>query len=162
MEPKHGPHKQRRLSLAAYSEVGAICSVTTTTRNRLPDFSDQGLASVAVEVLEARAVATGVSVYGYCFLPDYLHLVISPSAECDTAAFVGQVKNLVQREAWKRGFPGLIWQESFFDHFLRSDEQVEAVMEYVLKNPVRRGMVSRWEEYPFAGSLVFDVRPRNC
>ena len=159
MEPTLAPHKQRCLPPAAYSEVGAICSITAATRDRLPVFSDPGFACAGVEVLRERATETRVPVYGYCFMPDHLHLVIGPSPKRDVVSFVGQVKNLIQREGWKRGLRGRIWQESFWDHFLRGDEQVESVVEYVLNNPVRRGIVSECHDYPFAGSLMFDVRP---
>ncbi len=57
----------------------------------------------------------------------------------------------------KHGVEGRIWQESFWDHFLRADERVERVVEYVLNNPVRKGLAANRREYPFAGSLVFEL-----
>ena len=49
------------------------------------------------------------------------------------------------------------WQASFWDHFLRGDERLEQVIEYVLNNPVRTGLVERWDEYRFSGSTVFEL-----
>jgi hypothetical protein len=56
---------------------------------------------------------------------------------------------------------GAFWQKSFWDHFLRADEQVEAVVSYVLNNPVRAGLATHWREYPFAGSLAIDLSPTD-
>ena len=38
------------------------------------------------------------------------------------------------------------------------DESVHRVVEYILNNPVRQGMVVNWQEYPFGGSLVYNLR----
>ena len=78
-----------------------------------------------------------------------------PAPTCDITAFIGRFKNLVQREAWGQGVEGRIWQASFYGHFFRKDEDVNALVDYILNNPVRRGLMAGWEVYPFAGSLVF-------
>lgn len=86
-------------------------------------------------------------------MPDHIHLLLTPSAACDVVTFVAQVKNLVQREAWRLGVPGRLWQVSFWDHFLRRDESLSATVTYVLENPVRRGLAQEWSEYPYCGML---------
>ena len=52
---------------------------------------------------------------------------------------------------------GKFWQTSFYDHFLRKEEDVRDVVMYVLHNPVRKGLVSEWREYPYSGSLVYEL-----
>src|SRR5579871_4972695 len=47
----------------------------------------------------------------------------------------------------KLGRSGPVWQEESFDHVMRSSEGLDARVEYVLKNPVRRGLVADWREY---------------
>jgi len=152
------PQRKRiRLPLEAYTESGTICSVTIGLHNRRPVFAAVRAAAATVEVLRDRARGTGVPVYGYCVMPDHVHLLLGPSVDCDIVTFVGQFKNLAQRALWKLGVQGKLWQAGFYDHFLRSDEQVERVVEYVLDNPVRAGLVAERGEYPFSGSLVFDL-----
>ena len=90
-------------------------------------------------------------------MPDHVHLVLGPSEDCDIITFVGQFKNLAQRAAWRTGAKGKIWQTSFWDHFLRADEEVEKAVAYVLDNPVRAELVAESSDYPFSGSLVFDL-----
>ena len=55
------------------------------------------------------------------------------------------------------GIQGTFWQTSFWDHFFRGDERLDHVVEYVLNNPVRAGLVERWCDYPFSGSSVFEL-----
>ena len=151
-------HKRIRLDTGSYAQPGAICSVTVAVQDRQPIFADPIVAAAAVEVLVEHAGKTGAVIYGYCVMPDHLHLVLGPSATCDIITFVGQCKNLAQRAAWRHGVNGACWQVSFWDHFLRAEEQIEQVVEYVLSNPVRRGLARDWRDYPFSGSLVFALR----
>ena len=79
-------------------------------------------------------------------MPDHVHLVLGASPTCDIVAFVGQFKNLTQREAWRLGVEGAFWQK-----------RIEHVVEYVLNNPVRSELVERSCDYPFSGSTVFEI-----
>ena len=152
------PRRQRiRLAHETYRVVGAVCSITIGVAARAPIFADRLVAGAVVEVLKQYAFKTGVPVYGFCMMPDHVHLVLGPSPACDIVTFVGRFKNLAQRAAWRLGVTGAFWQHGFWDHFLRREEQVEIVVKYVLHNPVRSGFVTRWDEYPFCGSLVFDL-----
>lgn len=156
--PRDGQGRRRiRLEREAYRVLGAICSVTIVVKGRAPVFGDPQVAAAAVDVLRARALRDDVPVYGYCVMPDHVHIVLGPSASCDVVTFVGRFKNLVLRAAWRLGVTGVFWQPSFWDRFLRSDEQLPRVVDYVLRNPVRSGAVERWQDYPFSGSLVFDL-----
>jgi putative transposase len=47
------------------------------------------------------------------------------------------------------GRKGRLWQPESFDHVLRSSENLDAKMIYVLENPVRLGLVDDWIKYPW-------------
>lgn len=87
-------------------------------------------------------------------MPDHVHLLIEPSELCDIVTFVGQFKNLAQRAAWKLGIQGAFWQLSFWDHFLRFDEDTAVASMYIFENPVRAGLAQTVHEYPYSGSLT--------
>jgi len=140
-----------RLEASAYAAVDSVCSVTVAVKGRQPVFAEAAVAAAAVEVLLAQAAVRGVTVYAYCVMPDHVHLVVSPSPSCDIVQFVGAFKNLAQRAAWRLGVRGAFWQRSFWDHFVRSDEDLNAVIAYVLNNPVRAGLADTPEAYRFAG-----------
>ena len=42
---------------------------------------------------------------------------------------------------------GAVWQEESFDRVLRSSENLDAKIDYVLHNPVRAGLVRDLEDY---------------
>lgn len=156
-EFRRPPRRPRRLSPSAYAAEGAICSLTLAVAGRQRTFANPAVTCAAIKVLREHSAAKATPIYAYCFMPDHVHLLLGPSANCDIVTFVGQFKNLAQRAAWQNGVEGSFWQKSFWDHFLRAEEDLRAGVEYILNNPVRSGLVAHWNEYPFSGSLVFEL-----
>ncbi|MCL5257457.1 MAG: transposase [Chloroflexi bacterium] len=152
------PNRRRiRLDEDTYRIAGAICSITIAVKDQLPVFRSPIVAQAAVDTLSAHAERTAVPVYAYCVMPDHVHLVTEASPTCDIITFVGQYKNLAQRASWQCGVTGAFWQRSFWDHFLRDDEDLGEAIAYVLNNPVRRGLAEDWRGYRYAGSLVYEL-----
>ncbi|MGB2870177.1 MAG: hypothetical protein WBD36_17140, partial [Bacteroidota bacterium] len=53
--------------------------------------------------------------------------------------------------------PSVHWQKDFYDRILRDEEEVERHILYILENPVKKGMVENWKEYPYKGSTVYKL-----
>jgi putative transposase len=147
-----------RLPGGAYRQTDVVFSVTIAVLGRRPAFSDSELAAATVAEMLRQAELTGVGLYAFCLMPDHFHIVVSPSPACDVVSFVARLKSLTTRVAWRHGVQGILWQRSFWDHSLRRDEQLGNVVEYVLRNPVRKGLVSEWQEYPFCGVAESGLR----
>jgi len=47
------------------------------------------------------------------------------------------------------GRTGSLWQRESFDRIVRSDENLRRKREYIINNPVRAGLVSSWDDYPW-------------
>ena len=101
MSPAYPKPRRIRLDNEVYARLGATCSVTIGARDRMAIFRDPLVAAGAVRVLRAHAQKTGVPIYGYCVMPDHVHLVLGPSPSCAITTFIGQFKNLAQRAAWR-------------------------------------------------------------
>src|SRR2546429_6856385 len=54
-----------------------------------------------------------------------------------------------------------VWQEESFDHVLRSSESLDAKIDYVLQNPVRKGLVRIAREYPWSWRKPMDHQHRS-
>ena len=115
MPRQHPPRRRIRLAAEVYAELGMIGSITIAVKGRAPVFACPAVA----------AAATGVPVYAWCVIPDHVHLILGTSPTCDIVRFGGQVKNLAQREAWRRGIKGTFLQTIFWGHCLRGDERLE-------------------------------------
>ena len=41
------------------------------------------------------------------------------------------------------------WQEESHDRFVRDDEELFRIINYILQNPVKANLVERWQDYPY-------------
>jgi REP element-mobilizing transposase RayT len=101
---------------------------------------------LAARLLEsARLYHTGRRWYVWLFLlmPNHIHAVLSfPLGECMSKT-VGLWKRYQGRVS------GVDWQEGFFDHRLRNDEEFTEKAHYIRMNPVRQGLCSSPELWPW-------------
>ena len=99
-----------------------------------------------------------VAVIAYCFMPDHLHLLVEGT---DPASHLTEfVRVFKQRSSfhWKKLSGSELWQRGYFERVLRGDESSIDVARYILRNPLRAGIVESVEDYPFLGSLTMSVR----
>ena len=130
-----------RLDQSAYDQKRAV-HVTVCTRHRYPHFVDSRLADpVWVTVL---AVSRPIAV---CLMPDHLHLLLDDSSTL--VSTLHRVKSMTTRAAWDVGHRGRLWQRSYQDHVVRSEEKLRQIAEYVVLNPVRAGLAVERGDYPY-------------
>jgi len=85
-------------------------------------------------------------------MPDHLHILAEGESEDS------ELERFVSRMKQRTGFwyaqlhRQRLWQDGYYDRILRGEEQTLVVARCILKNPVRAGYVTRFEEYPFSGS----------
>ncbi len=92
-------------------------------------------------------------------MPDHVHFFARPERETKAMAkWVGMWKSVSSRQiAVALQIRPPIWQEDYFDRYLRSGESYSAKWDYVEQNAVRAGLVERVEEWPFRG-VIHDLR----
>ncbi|MCK4396666.1 transposase [candidate division WOR-3 bacterium] len=93
----------------------------------------------------------------YLLMPDHCHLLIEGKFE-DSNLWKFAVSFKQKSGYWlsKNGYSEK-WQKDFYDHILRKNEDVKKQILYTLKNPVRKGIVDDWKEYPFKGSTLYEL-----
>jgi REP-associated tyrosine transposase len=95
-------------------------------------------------------------------MPDHVHLIFTPLMNMQAmevyslAEIMDAVKGASAHKINKiLGRKGQVWQAESFDHVLRSSESLDTKIAYVLENPVRRGLVNVWSEYPWIWARTF-------
>jgi putative transposase len=83
-------------------------------------------------------------------MPDHLHVLAQGNSR--SANLLCFVKTFKHKTTFHfRATTGkTLWQISFFDHILRTAEDLSITAEYTLLNPVRGGLVKRPEDYPYS------------
>ena len=137
-----------------YALAGKIVFLTIATRDRLPVFSDPEFAITCIDTLKSQATNDTIGVTAYCFMPDHVHVLASVEGQIGITRFVQQFKRRTTRDSWSHGLTGTLWQRSFHDHVLRESESTRSYVSYILENPVRRGLVKNWWDYPLSGSFT--------
>ena len=94
-----------------------------------------------------------IAVGRYVIMPDHVHLFVRGSNDFQLGPWIGTLKQaLAKHIALARSSP--IWQRGFFDHLLRSDESYTQKWNYVRDNPVRAGLVTNADDWPYSGEIV--------
>ena len=90
----------------------------------------------------------------YVVMPDHIHWLIQLRATTSLNEIVRRLKGRSARRinlARKSGEP--VWQQGFHDHALRKEEAIEGVATYLIYNPLRAGLVSDVNDYPYWRSI---------
>jgi putative transposase len=123
---------------------------THTYHNRTPAFSNQEVAKVAQAVIRDYRDKGYYWLPTYCIMPDHIHLLIIPvSPDRHVSRIVATLKNAINlalRRLGKRGRR----QWGYYDRILRDSERIHKVAEYILMNPVRKGLVDDYRHWPLA------------
>lgn len=90
-------------------------------------------------------------------MPDHCHLLLQ--GESDNSNVLNALKAFKQKSGFYFSANNLLvrWQKDFYDHIVRNDEEVNQQIIYILYNPVRKELVNEWKQYPFKGSMVYNL-----
>lgn len=136
-----------RLATGRISENGRIYTVTTICYCRQPFFLDLLAAEIVANELRRLQHDGVVENFAWVLMPDHIHWLFSRRdgslARClqllkgRSAHAINQLRD--------RSEP--VWQSGYYDHALRHDDDLRKYAEYIVRNPVRAGLVVKIEDY---------------
>ena len=111
------------------------------------------IVNIFTGILTSVVAKMGCIIPAYCFMPDHQHLIIT-GKQSDSDIWKTVVSYKQKTGFWmSANKSGTNWQKDFYDHIIRNQEDIVRQVKYILDNPVRKGLVSSWQEYPFKGSI---------
>lgn len=112
------------------------------------------MATVIVEALHYRD-QQAYDLLAFCVMPNHVHLVCTPLEREDGTCHALQrilqsLKRYTARQANQiLGRRGAFWQAESYDHVVRDADELTRVVRYVINNPMKAGLVSDWEAWPW-------------
>ena len=96
--------------------------------------------------------AAGVAVWGYCLMPDHVHLILAPKDADGLRAALGETHRRYTRHVnFRAGWRGYLWQGRFAS-FAMDEPHLLASARYVELNPVRAGLARRARDWPWSSA----------
>lgn len=145
---------------------GSVVFLTTCTHGRRPLLACAESHELLREIWSKSARLNGWFVGHYVLMPDHVHLFACPGPEAISLAGWMQLWKSIAAKGINRVTrgTGAVWQPDYFDRYLRSLRDYTHKWDYVLLNPVRKGLVMNPEDWPYRG-VIYDLRhegPRDC
>jgi len=93
----------------------------------------------------------------WCVMPNHVHVMIETWEGFPLADLLHSWKSYTAKELNKLfGTTGKVWQEEYFDRFIRDERHFHAAFDYIHRNPVAAGLVKRAEDWEWSGARAID------
>lgn len=100
--------------------------------------------------------------HAYCLMNNHVHLLIDqqdvtnplPPRDGKHYTALSHAMRLLKGRtghacAKLLGRKGAFWQHESYDHVVRNDKEFMRILEYIVNNPVKAGLVNHWRDWPY-------------
>jgi putative transposase len=135
--------------LVRYQNCGDFHFLTFSCCRRQPLLARAGAYAVFEKMLESVRGKYGFVVAGYVVMPEHVHLLVN---EPQATSLSKAIQILKHRSAHALLAPGerRFWLPRYHDFNVWSDAKRIEKLRYLHRNPVRRGLVARPEDWPWS------------
>jgi putative transposase len=100
-----------------------------------------------------------LDLYAFCIMSNHVHAVFEPLLVSrianPTYTSLEKIMQSLKRHTARQanlilGRQGAFWQAESYDHVVRDAGEFERIVGYVLKNPVKAGLVDQWQDWPWS------------
>ena len=109
--------------LKRYDVENHVYFVTSKTLNNKPIFLDHAHAELFINNLLSCRRRYGFLLLGFVLMPDHFHALIMPKTGFTISSVMQKIKSLFAYRLRKLGVKGTIWQKSFYDFGIYSQEK---------------------------------------
>jgi len=131
---------------------GVAHHVTQRGNNKQQVFLSDADFRLYRHLLATHAPKSGVSVLGYCLMPNHVHLVVVPESEESLARALGRTHGeyaaAVNAASTRSGH---LWQNRFFSCLMDEGHSLRALL-YIDLNPVRAGLAESAWDWPWSSA----------
>jgi putative transposase len=112
----------------------------------------EAMATLVVESLFRGELLAHYRLGPFVVMANHVHLLLLPSIS--PSLLLKSLKGATAREANRllHRTGEQFWQRESYDHWVRSEAEWNRIATYIENNPVKAGLVSRMEEYPWSSA----------
>ena len=148
-------------------EWAALLDITDELKRRtkLEDYLDRGLGNCELSDPKAASIVEenwlhldgqDYRLLAWVVMPNHVHLLVeiwqTPMAEL-LQNWKGYTARRINRVLGRRG---KLWQEDYWDRYIRDETHYRKVVHYIESNPVKAGLVKSPEQWPFSSARFRD------
>jgi REP element-mobilizing transposase RayT len=92
----------------------------------------------------------------WCVMPNHVHVLIETQDGHPQHKVVQGWKSFTARLTNRHlGRMGTVWMRDYFDRYIRDDRHLAAVIAYIHANPVKAGLVSAEQDWPYSSARLY-------
>jgi REP-associated tyrosine transposase len=134
--------------LKRFQRAESLHFITFSCFHRYPFLEAETAKDTVEAALEQIRERHQARIYGYVLMPEHIHLLINEPPSILLAQFLKAVKQVTSRKL--KGDRKQFWQHRYFDSNVHGEQARSAVIRYIHRNPVTRGLVEKPEEWAWS------------
>jgi putative transposase len=146
--------------LQRFHESGQSHFVTFCCYHRRPLFTASPPKRIFEAALERIRRSFRLCVYGYVVMPEHVHLLLSEPERETLAEALKSLKQGVSRRLI--GEAEHFWQKRYYDFNIRNHRQFVEKLRYIHRNPVKRGLCERAEDWEWSSYRQYATGEEGC
>lgn len=131
------------------SETG-IYHVVLRGINKQTIFEDEEDHEIFLQTLDQYKQKSGYKLLAYCLMGNHVHLLMKTEDETLGQCFKRIGASYVYWYNMKYYRVGHLFQDRYKSEAVETDDYFKVVIRYIHRNPLKAGMVSRLEDYPWS------------
>jgi putative transposase len=132
--------------LKRYQQTTNFHFITFSCYRRQPFLASPTAKDTVEETLEQARKDRGLCLAAYVLMPEHIHLLTDEPSQGSLATFLQVFKQRVSREL-KPASEKQFWTGRYYDFNVHNEEKRIEKVRYIHRNPVKRGLVERPEDY---------------
>jgi len=126
--------------------------ITAVTANRRPLFSVESNAQLLITILEENQTKGRFRLHAYVVMTNHVHLLLTPAPDVSLEKAVQYIKGNFSFRIKSRS---PVWQPSFTSRRVKDVQDHNVHLQYIHQNPIRAGLCSQAEEFPYSSASRF-------
>jgi putative transposase len=142
-----------KLRIGRTSIPGQTYLITMVTEQRKRIFADVFLGRIVVNTMRIHDIENATRTWAFVVMPDHVHWLFELRTNSLSQLLMlvkGRSSRLLNVQL---GLNQRIWQPSFHDHAVRTEQSLIDMTRYVVMNPVRAGLVGSIGNYSLWDSV---------